>query len=243
MKKAIILAAGKGTRMESELPKVVHKICGREMINHVLDTTKKIGIDEDIVVVGYRDDIVRACVDRNVKYVLQKEQLGTGHAVMMAKEYINSDDKVIVLYGDMPLFTKETLEEMFRYNEKTNADLTIITTIFDETCKYGRIIKDDNGNVKKVTEYKDATDEERKMTEVNCGPVVYKGETLLFALNQMTNDNAQNEYYLTDAVEIAYNAGKKVNSFIINDNKEAFGANTQEELKKAEEIFKEMNNI
>ena len=242
MKKAIILAAGKGTRMESELPKVVHKVCDREMINRVLDITKEIGIDDDIVVVGYRDDIVKEAIDREVKYVLQDKQLGTGHAVMMAKEYIASEDKIIVLYGDMPLFRKETLIEMFKYNDETNADITIATTIFDETCKYGRIIKDDENNVMKITEYKDATDEERKITEVNCGPVVYKGETLLYALSQMTNDNAQNEYYLTDAVEIAYNSGKKVNSFIIEDNNEAFGANTKEELKMAEEIFRNRNN-
>lgn len=237
MKKSIILAAGKGTRMRSDLPKVVHELCGRAMINRVLDVTKEIGCGEDIVVVGYRRDVVEDTIDREVKYAEQIEQLGTGHAVMQAKDYINPEDTIFVLYGDMPLFTKETLENMMKYHEDTNADVTIGSVIFGEDCRYGRIIKDENGNVKKVTEYKDATDEERKISEMNAGPAIYNGAVLLDALSKLSNDNAQGEYYLTDVVEIANKEGKKVNSFVFENTDEAFGANSPEELAQAEAIW------
>lgn len=237
MKKAIILAAGKGTRMESDLPKVVQMVCGREMVNRVLDVTKEVGVDKDIVVVGYKGDVVKERVDRDVEYVEQKEQLGTGHAVMSARDFINEDDTIIVLYGDSPLITVNTINDFFKYHEETNADVTISTAVYDNPPAYGRIIKDENGEVLRVVEQKDATEEEKLIKEVNLGFGIYEGKALLETFDKLDNNNAAGEYYLTDIPRLAHELGMKVNTFEFKDKNEGFGPNTKAELAQAEEIF------
>lgn len=237
MKKSVILAAGKGTRMESDLPKVVHKLCGREMINRVLDASKNAGVEEDIVVIGYKGDIVKDAIDRDVEFVTQTEQLGTGHAVKMAKDLITEDDTIIVLCGDSPLIRVETLKDIFDYNEKTNAEITLCTAVYDVPPAYGRIVKDENGNVVRVVEQKDATEEEKLIKEVNVGFGVYSGKALLATLDKLDNNNAAGEYYLTDVPRLAAEMGMKVNTYELEDKEEGFGPNSKADLARAEEIF------
>lgn len=237
MRKSVILAAGKGTRMQSDLPKVVHKVCGREMINRVLDVTKACNVDRDIVVVGYKGDVVKEAIDRDVDFAIQTEQLGTGHAVKSAKDYIEDDDVIVVLYGDSPLLKAETLNAMFKYFEDTNADITLTTAVYDVPPAYGRIIKDENGIIMRIVEQKDATEEEKLIKEVNIGFGIYKGKALKESLEKLNNNNAAGEYYLTDVPEVAYKNGLKVNSFNLEDKTEGFGPNSKDDLAKAEEIW------
>lgn len=237
MKKSIILAAGKGTRMKSELPKVVHKLCGRELINRVLDATKGAGVEEDVVIVGYKGDIVKESVDRDVVFATQTEQLGTGHAVKCALDNINDDDKVIILCGDAPLIRPETIKKVFEFNEETNSDVTVCTSVLEDPAANGRIIKDENGIVLRIVEFKDANEEERKINEINSGTYICNGKVLKDSLAKITNNNAQGEYYLTDIIEIANKDGKKVTAYAYNDPSEGRGINSPEDLKAAEEIF------
>lgn len=242
MKKSIILAAGKGTRMESELPKVAHKVCGREMINHVLDMTKEVGIDEDIVIIGYKGDVVKSVIDRNVIFEEQTEQLGTAHATKMGIGHINDDDEVITLFGDVPLLKASTIKKMMEIHESNDADLTICTTILDDAGKYGRIKRDSNGNPVKIVEYKELdNDEDRNIKEINVGNMCFKGSALKKCLSLIDNNNAAGEYYIVDAVKICAENGMKVATMVMDSFEEGLGANTQEDLKHLEEIYKRMH--
>jgi len=242
MRKSIILAAGKGTRMKSDLPKVAHKVCGREMINRVLDSTKGAKIDEDIVVLGYKSEIVKEIIDREVKYVYQNEQLGTAHAVKMAIDNINDEDTVLILFGDVPLLKSSTLENMLETTEKSDVGITICTTILEDGGKYGRIIRDKDGNVLSILEAKDIkTEEERNIKEINVGNMCFKGKILKECLKEINNDNLSKEYYIVDAVKICVKKGIKIAAYIMEDFQEGLGANTPEDLLKLEEVYNKIN--
>lgn len=234
----IILAAGQGTRLKSQYPKVTHKVCGKEMINHVIDTMKQANFDDIDVVIGKGAEIVKSVTEsRNVSYSLQSEQLGTGHAVICAEDFLSGKEGVVAVFaGDAPLITKETVERLMdtHINEKNYA--TILTTIIDNPTGYGRIVRND-GEVEKIVEQKDCSEEEQKITEVNSAIYCFDIQGLLKALKEINNDNAQGEYYLTDVIEIFKKQGKKVGA-MVTDFEETVGVNSRIQLAEAEKIMR-----
>lgn len=236
----IILAAGKGKRMKSDNPKVVFELAGKPMINRVIETTDKIHSDVIIVVVGYKKDIVIDTVPKNkkIKFVEQKEQNGTGHAVMVTKElFQNFDGNVFILCGDVPLLRYQTLEKMLAHHLEVNATCTVLTAVMDDALKYGRIVRNESGNIKQIIEYKDATAEQKEIMEINTGIYCFDVQSLFWALDQINNNNNQNEYYLTDTLEILNNSGKLVTSVLLEDMTEASGVNSKEQLVDLEKEF------
>lgn len=167
--KAIILAAGKGTRMKSKYPKVIHKVCGKEMVNHIVDVSKNSGVKDIVVILGHESDAVKEKLPKDSMIAMQTEQLGTGHAVMMAKEYINDEDTIVVLCGDTPLIKEETLKKLFEYHVDNEYHATVLTTSVENPTGYGRIIRDENQDLLKIVEQKDATEEEKLAKEINSG--------------------------------------------------------------------------
>lgn len=238
--KAVILAAGKGTRMKSDLPKVIHKALGKPMVQYSIDAAVEAGaVLEDIcLVVGHKADMVKEVVGNQVTYRLQEEQLGTGHAVKCAQDFIGTDGLTMVLCGDTPLITGKTLRTLVYAHIAQNNAITVLTAKVDNPTGYGRIIKDDNGNFVKIVEQKDATEEEQKVNEINSGMYLFDSAVLNKALSQLNNNNAQGEYYLTDTIEIVKreNLGP-VATVIVDDADEIKGVNSPEQLKEAEEIL------
>ncbi|MCD6449386.1 MAG: bifunctional UDP-N-acetylglucosamine diphosphorylase/glucosamine-1-phosphate N-acetyltransferase GlmU [Thermotogaceae bacterium] len=223
--KVLVLAAGLGKRMKSKYPKVVHKIMGKEMINWVIDTASKIG-SEIGVVAGHKADVVKKVIPSHVKVYIQKEQLGTAHAVMSAKEFIDPEQDLLILYGDVPFIKEETLKNMWKVHKNTDADVTILTAVMNDPAGYGRIIRDETGKFIKIIEEKDLTEEQKKIKEANMGFYIFKGEKLLEVLPKIKNDNAQKEYYLTDAPALL----DKVSTYAIEDVFEVSGINTRKQL-------------
>lgn len=235
--KTVILAAGKGTRMKSEMPKVIHKVCGIPMVQRVMNTCNKIGSEENILVLGHKKEEVLKVLPE-ASYVLQEEQLGTGHAVLQAKEKLsNFKGTVMVLYGDAPLLTEETLRAMYLSHKESKAVTTILTSILENPFGYGRIIKDENG-VKEIVEEKEATPEIKAIKEVNAGLYCFECEELLKALEKIDNNNEKGEYYLTDIIAINVKEGKKVNAFLLEDQEEVLGVNSKVELELANRILR-----
>lgn len=240
---AIILAAGQGTRMKSKLYKVLHPILGKPMLQYVLDALKQISVNRLVTVVGHGAEKVAETVGEQSKLVLQAEQLGTGHAVMQAEQLLKDEEgTTIVVCGDTPLITKETLENVFNYHESTNSKATILTTHINKPTGYGRIIRNDFGEVERIVEEKDATEEERKVTEINTGTYCFDNKLLFAALKQVTNDNAQNEYYLTDVIEILKAQGEKISAYVTEDADETIGINDRVALAEAEKIMRKRIN-
>lgn len=241
--KAIILAAGKGTRLMSEqfnLPKVLRPLCGKPIIHHVLENLSFIDPKDTILVVGYKNEMVKESVGDAYLYALQTEQKGTGHAVLAAESYFeNSDEDVIILFGDMPMFSAEIYRGIIDKHQKSGADQTILTAVSESTLPYGRIVRDGDGNVCNIVEQKDCTPEQLQIRELNVGICVAKSRALYDALHKIGNQNAQGEYYLTDVPKILYQEGKKVDSFIINDDVAIVGVNTPEDLAFCEKHLKE----
>lgn len=242
MRKSVILAAGKGTRMKSAHPKVIHKVCGKEMVNHVISSSTKAGVDENIVVLGHGIEEVKAVLEDGVKSVVQEEQLGTGHAVMMAESYINDEDTVVVLCGDTPLITSESLEKLFAYHDSEGCAVTVLTTEVDNPTGYGRVIRDGEGNIIKIVEQKDASEEEKLVKEINSGIYCFNGKYLLDSLKKVDNNNAQGEYYLPDTIELIRNAGGKARAFLGASIEELMGVNSRLQLSDAEKIMRRRIN-
>jgi UDP-N-acetylglucosamine diphosphorylase/glucosamine-1-phosphate N-acetyltransferase len=233
---ALILAAGKGTRMKSDLAKVLHVLNGRPLLYYSLDAAKKAGAEKIVAVIGHQADKVReefagsGCV-----FVEQNPQLGTGHAVLQAKDVLSDyEGLTVILCGDVPLLKASTIESLIDNHVTEKAMLSVLTTIPPPPHAYGRIVKDEKGNVLKIVEHKDATDQEKKIGEINTGIYCVDTKFLFHALGKVTNNNQQREYYLTDIVEIAVREGQKVKSFIASDYVEVMGINTLEELARAE---------
>lgn len=238
---AIVLAAGKGTRMKSELPKVLIEICGRPMIDYVLDALAETGVDEALVVVGYRADLVRQALTgrSRVRFIEQTEQLGTGHAVMVCRDALRSHvGAVLVVTGDSPLAQPDSLRALLDDFERDRAACVLGTTYKDDPRGLGRIVRDEQGGFARIVEEKDATDEQRKISEVNMSCYVFDCGDLLFALEQLRPANAQSEYYLTDCAGLLTAAGRKVRALPVLKPIESLSINTPEELAAVEAVLR-----
>lgn len=241
--KTLILAAGKGTRMKSELPKVIHEVNGIPMISKIIKVLEVLKPEENILILGHKKEEVLKVVGEDADYVVQTEQLGTGHAVLQAKDKLKDyDGDVMVLCGDTPLLREETLEELYKFHRDTDSVTTILTSIYDNPFDYGRIVKE-NGLVKAIVEEKEADAEIKKIKEVNAGVYCFKGRELFDALSKITNNNEKGEYYLTDVIGIQVGEGKKVQSFVLNDNIEILGVNSKVELAQASKVLRDRKNI
>lgn len=228
----LIMAAGKGTRMNSNKSKLVHKIYDKELVRRVVDLAKKIGSDDIVVVVGHLKEQVQAVLGDEVNYAYQDELLGTGHAVMQAKEYLKGKKgKVVILYGDVPIIRKETLENLISKSIKNKEYATLLTAIYENPTGYGRIIRDEGGNIKGIVEEKDADPLQKKhIKEINSGIYCFDIEELLNAIDKIKPNNAQGEYYLTDVIKIMNESGLKTGAVIVEDNTEILGVNDRAQL-------------
>ncbi len=239
--KAIILAAGKGTRFRAEKVKVLHEILNKSLIQYMVELADAVGAQEKIVIVGYQGDEVIKSLQHipNLRFVWQREQKGTGHAVMMAVPLLQNDSgDALILYSDVPGLRKETITAFLEEQQRTKNVLTILTAVLPDPKWYGRILKDKKGKVLGIREAKDCTEEELKIKEINSGIMVVKIPFLLQALKQLTDQNGQHEYYLTDIVGIACKEKKKVGTFQITDPDEIKGVNSLEELEEMGRILK-----
>ena len=240
---SVILAAGMGTRMKSEMPKVIHKVCGKPLAKWVIDASKDAGADAVLTITGHKSDMVRETIGNACEYALQAEQKGTGHAVMQAADFIKAHKgNVVILNGDTPLITAETITKAIEYHTSEGNFATVITAVLDDATGYGRIVRGADGGVLKIVEHKDATDEERKINEINSGMYVFESDALSSALSRLTPNNAQGEYYLTDTLEILLSDGKKVGAYAISDNDEIRGINDRVQLSEAEAIMQKRIN-
>lgn len=241
--KAIILAAGEGTRMKSKKPKVLHEIFGKPMVTYVTEAVKQVGASEICVVIGHKGGQVQEVLAKEgVSFAEQKEQLGTGHAVMQAMDFIGEEEDVLILCGDTPLVTAATLEQLLVFHKKEKNAVTIISALADNPAGYGHIIRDEQGNFMKNVEYKDATEAEKLVNEINTGIYCFQGKYLKAALGKLNNHNVQKEYYLPDTLEILLKEGLGVNAMTTNDVSEFFGVNSRVQLEEATQILKNRIN-
>ncbi len=243
--KSVILAAGKGTRMKSETPKVLHEIFGKTLVGYVLDNVKNI-TSENFVIVGHHAEEVEKYIKNNyenAKTVLQTPQLGTGHAVSMVcpmlKDY---NGLILILCGDTPLITEETLKKFIEFHKSQKSDLTVMSTIFENPTNYGRIIRETDNTLKCIVEEKDATPEQKAVKEVNAGIYCIDWEKVQPAFSQLTSNNAQGEYYLTDIIEWGKKNDLSVNAYIMENNEEIFGINSRLHLAEATKIMQKRIN-
>jgi len=240
---SIILAAGEGTRMKSKLPKVLHRVAGKAMVEHVMDAAAKVGSDRTILVVGSGKSAVEAALSsREVFYAHQTERLGTGHAVSIALEALGEESHILILCGDTPLLSSETLEALVRHHEKSGAGCTVLTADLESPIGYGRILRDLDGNVLGIVEEKDASPEEKQIKEINSGVYVVTRETLMAEIPRIKNDNAQGEYYLTDLVKLARESGTKVGAYKTADALEISGVNSRVQLSECETLLRQRIN-
>lgn len=240
--KTLILAAGKGTRMKSDMPKVIHKVNGIPMITKIIDTLSGLNPEENILILGHKKEEVLKVVGENCDYVLQTEQLGTGHAVIQAKEKLEGyDGDVMILCGDTPLLRESTLKSLYDYHKESGAVTTILTSIYENPFGYGRIVKED-GLVKAIVEEKEASEEIKKIKEVNAGVYCFNSKELFKALDKIDNNNEKGEYYLTDVIGIQVSENKKVQSFILEDKMEILGVNSKVELAQAGKVLRDRKN-
>ena len=232
----IILAAGKGTRMKSKLPKVLHKIAHKPMVEHIIDNVRSLGCDTVNLVYGHGGDMLQDALSKHsLNWCLQAEQLGTGHAVMQAVDNISDTDDVLILVGDAPLISSSTLQALVA--AKADADLALLTVDLDDPTGMGRIVRDNTNNITAIVEHKDATDEQRLIQEINTGMMVMQGADLKRWLGNLSSDNAQNEYYLTDVIEMAAKEGKRISSAQPQWHREVEGVNNRAQLASLERAF------
>ena len=227
----IIMAAGKGKRMKSDLPKALHNLAGKPILNYVLDTVDQLEAKRKILIVGYKSDKIRELIGDKIEYVEQKEQLGTAHAVLQTKRLL-SDFKgdVLILSGDVPFLTVKTLKKLLKYHQANNFCCTLVSTILKTPKGYGRIIRDKKGEIKGIIEEVDLSADKKKTTEVNSGIYCFNKDKLFQALEKITPDNKQGEYYLTDSVEILLKEGLTVGNIIVKDYSEILGINSRLDL-------------
>ncbi|RMD01475.1 bifunctional UDP-N-acetylglucosamine diphosphorylase/glucosamine-1-phosphate N-acetyltransferase GlmU [Clostridium autoethanogenum] len=240
---AIILAAGEGKRMKSSTPKVLHKVCGREMVNIVIDTVKKAQIENIDVVIGKGSDEVKKHTEsRNVKYSFQEKQLGTGNAVLCSTGFLKGKKGTVAIFtGDAPLIKEDTIKKMLSFHNEGGYKATILTSLVNDPSGYGRIIREKNGEVSKIVEHKDCSEEELRVNEINSGMYCFDIESLMESLDKIHNDNAQGEYYLTDVIEILKGQEKKVGALPI-PFEETMGVNSRVQLSEAERIMRRRIN-
>lgn len=228
---AIVMAAGKGTRMKSKKSKLVQKIYGKEIVKRAVENAQKAGVHEIVAVVGYMKEEVMAVLGDSVKYAFQEEMLGTGHAVIQAKEFLKGKKgKILVLNGDVPLIRPETLNKLIEKSIENKEYATLLTAIYDNPTGYGRIVRDEGGNIEAIVEEKDTTEEQKEIKEINAGIYCFDIEELLLALDKIEPNNAQGEYYLTDVIKIMNEKGLKTGAVIVEDNTEILGINDRIQL-------------
>jgi bifunctional UDP-N-acetylglucosamine pyrophosphorylase/glucosamine-1-phosphate N-acetyltransferase len=233
--RAIVLAGGKGTRMESDLPKVLHDLRGKSVIHHAIDNVRGAGIDDVLVVVGHRHDLVVEHLGDRVRFVVQEEQLGTGHAVQQALPLLEQAvGPVVVCYGDMPFVCPATFRALIDAGSRPGVAAAILTMELDDPPDYGRVVRDENGRVRRVVEVKDCTPEELAIKEFNVGVYCFGVEALRWALPRLSDDNAQGEYQLTGVVEVL--GGQRVETVRTDNPDEALGINDRTELELAERL-------
>ncbi|MEE8821858.1 MAG: bifunctional UDP-N-acetylglucosamine diphosphorylase/glucosamine-1-phosphate N-acetyltransferase GlmU [Lactobacillus amylovorus] len=233
-KYVVVLAAGKGTRMKSKLYKVLHKVCGKTMVEHVVDAARGVNPAKIVTVVGTGAGEVEKVLDGKSDFAFQEKQLGTGDAVMTAKEELgDKDGATLVVTGDTPLFTTETFDGLFKYHAEKGNAATVLTAEAPNPFGYGRIIRDDQGNVLRIVEQKDGKPEELKVKEINTGVFCFDNKKLFEALKHVDNNNAQGEYYLTDVLEILRNSGERVGAYKMPDFSESLGVNDRIALAQA----------
>lgn len=240
---AVILAAGKGTRMKSDLPKVLHKVAGISMLEHVFRSVSAIEPEKTVTVIGHKAELVEQVLAGQTEFVRQTEQLGTGHAVMMAEPVLeNLAGQTLVIAGDTPLITGESLKNLidFHINHKNVA--TILTAEADNPFGYGRIVRNQHGEVIKIVEQKDASDFEQQIKEINTGTYVFDNARLFEALKNINTNNAQGEYYITDVIGIFRENGEKVGAYTLKDFDESLGVNDRVALATAESIMRRRIN-
>lgn len=240
---SIILAAGEGTRMKSDLTKVLHKVAGKPMLEHVIDNVNEIN-SQVVAVVGHQGDRVNKLLERKgVKSVLQKEQLGTGHAVLQARDYIKKHQgSVLILYGDTPLLSPQRLRQLVRQREEQGAAAVVLTAYLEKPSGYGRIIRDNNGYIERIVEEKDASSTEKEIKEINTGVYCFDSKYLEVALAGLDNNNAQQEYYLTDTISYINETDSVIIPVVCEDNNEIIGVNDRVNLSLVEKIIRKWIN-
>jgi bifunctional UDP-N-acetylglucosamine pyrophosphorylase / glucosamine-1-phosphate N-acetyltransferase len=231
----VVLAAGKGTRMKSKLSKMLHPVCGKPMVKHVLDAAQAVNPEQTYVIVGHDAQTVQHKLGDGFEFVQQKEQLGTGHAVMQVKPFLqDKSGQTLVMLGDTPLIKPETIQQLLSAHKVEQAALTVLTTLVDDPTGYGRVIRDKTGGIKRIVEQKDATPDQLSVREINTGICCFDNEILMQALDGLSNDNAQQEYYLLDCIEELVAADRKVTAHRITDSVETMGVNDRVALAQAE---------
>lgn len=231
MKSAIVLAAGKGTRMKSALNKVMHPVLNKPMIGHIITSLKKANVERIVVIVGHGAESVKEYLKDGVEYALQEPQLGTGHAVMQASALQALDGNTIILCGDGPLIQPETIEKAFAAND--GHACTVLTAVLKDGERYGRVVRGTKGDVEKIVEANDCSENQLAIKEINTGIFCFNNNLLFEGLKDIKNDNTQNEYYLTDLVEIFNKKGQSVNAMVVDDPEETMGVNDRVDLAKA----------
>lgn len=235
----VIMAAGEGVRMKSKLPKMLHSVCGRPIIDYVVDAALDICDDAPILVVGHGAEAIKEHLGDKVRYTYQEEQLGTGHAVMMAQKYLEGmDGYVVVLAGDTPLITGKLLGDMVNHAVEHDYSCVALSAIVEDPTGYGRIIRDANGDFSCIVEHKDATYEQRQVKEINASMYCFKVQDLLESLKKLDNNNAQHEYYLTDVLKILTSENKRVGIYCADDASYIMGINTRIQLSQADKLMR-----
>jgi bifunctional UDP-N-acetylglucosamine pyrophosphorylase/glucosamine-1-phosphate N-acetyltransferase len=244
---SIILAAGEGTRMKSEIPKTLHKVCGKEMIRYIIEAAQNSGIEKNVVILGHGKDII----EENIKGygIITAEQpigsgvpYGTGFAVMSAKEHIEDDDTVLILCADGPLITKETLMSFMEFHEKSDFSASVLTAMFKNPKGYGRIVRNPDHSIKGIVEEKDASEEIKSIKEINTGIFLFKGNLLKYALGKIDTNNSQKEYYLTDTIKILNNEGHRIGAWILEDESDIKAVNDRVQLAEVNKIMQQRIN-
>ncbi len=236
---AVILAAGQGTRMKSKLYKVLHPVCGKPMVQHVVDHIQTLDVNRIVTVVGHGAEKVQLQLGDKSEYVLQAEQLGTAHAVQQAEEILgNEEGTTLVVCGDTPLIRPETMQALFEHHQAKNAKATILTAIAENPTGYGRILRGENGQVEQIVEQKDASAEQQLVKEINTGTYCFDNKLLFETLKLVKNDNAQGEFYLPDVIEILQKQGDIVEAYVTDDFEETLGVNDRVALSQAETLMR-----
>jgi bifunctional UDP-N-acetylglucosamine pyrophosphorylase/glucosamine-1-phosphate N-acetyltransferase len=226
----IILAAGLGTRMKSSTIKILHRAAGRPIIDYVLDLASELSSEPPIMVIGHQREQVQQAVDNRARFAVQEQQLGTGHAVLQAAEHVDASKRVLILSGDVPLTRRETLQRLLDEHAQSGNALTLLTMKLSDPGMYGRIVRDDSGAVQRIVEAKDASDDEKRIDEVNAGIYVFDGAHLFDNLRSLSTNNAQGEYYLTDLLHTLRERGQRVGAVVAHDPIEALGVNSRADL-------------
>ena len=236
---SVVLAAGQGTRMKSKLYKVLHPVCGKSMVEHVIDNINTLNTNRIVTVVGHGADMVKETLGDKSEYVLQAEQLGTAHAIQQAEQLLGGlEGTTLVVCGDTPLIRPETMQALFEHHQKTNAKATILTAMADDPTGYGRIIRNTSGQVSQIVEQKDASSEQLLVKEINTGTYCFDNKSLFETLKLVKNDNAQGEYYLPDVIEILQKQGEIISAYMTSNFDETLGVNDRYALSQAEELMR-----